>query len=192
MCDYCSYVSSLLWNFQFVMFPVCYEISFLENYQEYCKSWELREDTFNMTHKEEGNLEDYVECFQSNLHRYPHNTLGGDILKTILIWGMRDEWLDMVNIVVKDDISKEIYETIYYLWKIFSWGDSISKLGIKDFSNRAMKLSNGGVTYVEIGILLKDFKTDILNTLSSQLYFLQGNKRQIWYWEGTCYFLPTM
>lgn len=38
-----------------------------------------------MTHKEEGNLEDYVECFQSNLHRYPHNTLGGDILKTILI-----------------------------------------------------------------------------------------------------------
>jgi len=65
-----------------------------------------------MTQKEDENLEDYVEQFQYNLQRSSHNTLGSDILKTILIRGMQDEWLDMLNLMGKGDIYKESYDKI--------------------------------------------------------------------------------
>ena len=38
--------------------------------------------------------------------------------------------------------------------------------------------SSGGVTRVELGNLLENFKTDILGAMGSQLDYLQANKRQ--------------
>jgi hypothetical protein len=63
---------------------------FLEKYQEYYKSLELRKKIFKMTQKEDENLEDYIEQLQYNLQISSYTTLGSDILKTILIQGMRD------------------------------------------------------------------------------------------------------
>jgi hypothetical protein len=80
---------------------------------------------------------------------------------------MQDEWLDMLNLMGKGDISKEIYEAICDLCKICSRGISKRKLGIRDFPTIARKSANGGVNRVEIGNLLEYFKTDNLGTLYS-------------------------
>jgi hypothetical protein len=58
-------------------------------------------------------LEDYVERLQYNLQRSKHSDLDKDILKTILIQGMRDDCLDMLNLMGKGDISKEPYNDIF-------------------------------------------------------------------------------
>lgn len=42
--------------------------TFLEKYQDYCRSWELREAIFNMTYKEEENLEYYVDHFLTYIY----------------------------------------------------------------------------------------------------------------------------
>jgi hypothetical protein len=166
--------------------------TFLEKYQEYCRSQELREEIFKMTQKEDENLEDYVEWFQYNLQRSSHTTLGGDILKTILIRGMQDEWLDMLNLMGKGDISKESYEAICDLCRRCSRGISRSKLGIRDFPTRATKSTNGGVTHVEIGNLLEEFKTDILGILSSQLDVFQAKQKQLEDEKALAIFCPEM
>jgi hypothetical protein len=73
--------------------------TFLKNYQDYCKTRDPREELFKMSQKEEESLEDYVECLKYNLQRSKHNYLDKDILKTILIRGTRDDYLDMMNLM---------------------------------------------------------------------------------------------
>ena len=66
-----------------------------------------------MTQKEEESLEYLIiECFQYNLQRSRHNVLDKDVLKTILLQAMRDDYLDMFNLMGKGYISKELYEHI--------------------------------------------------------------------------------
>jgi hypothetical protein len=77
---------------------------------------------------------------------------------------MQDEWLDMLSLMGKGDISKESYEAICDLCRRCSRGLSRSNPRISDFPNIAKKSFNGGVTHVEIVNLLEDFKTDIFGT----------------------------
>jgi len=151
--------------------------TFLEKYQEYCRSWELREWIFKMTQKEDENLEDYVEWFQYNLQRSSHTTLGSDILKKFFIKGMWDKWLHMLNLMGKGDISKDSCEAICDMCRICSRGISRRKLEISGFPNRAKKSSNGWVTHVEIGNFLEYFKTDILKILSLQMDVFQVKQK---------------
>ena len=65
--------------------------TFLTKYQDYCQTKDLREEIFKMTQKEEESLADYVERFHYNLQRSKHSDLDMEILKTILIRGMRDD-----------------------------------------------------------------------------------------------------
>ena len=60
-----------------------------------------------MSHKEDESLEDFVERLEYNVQRSGHLDLDPDILKTILLRGIRDEHLDMLNLLRKGDISKE-------------------------------------------------------------------------------------
>jgi hypothetical protein len=73
-----------------------------------------------MSQKEEETLEDFVERLQYNLQRSGHPDVSKDILKTILLKGVRDDCLDMMNILGKGDISKESYDDIVNLCKICS------------------------------------------------------------------------
>ena len=50
-------------------------------------------------------MEDYVEQFQYNLQRFKHNNLGKEELKPMIIKWMRDEYVDIVNMLGKGDIS---------------------------------------------------------------------------------------
>ena len=52
--------------------------------------------------------------------------MGLDVLKIILLHGIRDDYLDMLNLLGKGDISKECFENIVELCKRYSRGSSRS------------------------------------------------------------------
>ena len=71
-----------------------------------------------------------------------------------------DDFLDMLNLLGKGDISKESFENIIELCKRYSRGssrnnkrDKQDKLECNVF-DRTLKSSNGGATHAEIGNFL--------------------------------------
>ena len=60
-------------------------------------------------------MEDFMERLQYNLQRPDHPNMSKDILKTILLKGVRDDCLDMLNMLGKGDISKEPFDEIIKL-----------------------------------------------------------------------------
>jgi hypothetical protein len=102
-----------------------------------------------------------------------------DILKTILLKGVREDCLDMLNILGKGDISKESYEDIVDLRKRCSRGSTRNKSTTKHTTfSRVHKSTNGGETREEIGNLLENFKTDMINSFASQMDTLQVKWKQ--------------
>jgi hypothetical protein len=65
-----------------------------------------------MTQKEDESLEDYMERFQYNLQRSKQRKLDKDTLCTILIIGIRDECLDLLNLMGGGEISQVDYDQI--------------------------------------------------------------------------------
>jgi hypothetical protein len=152
---------------------------FLNKYQDYCRTREKREELFKMMQKEDENLEDFVERLQYNLQRSSHPNVSKDILKTILLKGVRDDSLDMLNMLGKGDISKESYDEIVNLCKRCSRGASRNRLNSRDTTfSRVHKSASGGATRAEIGNLLEDFKTEMLSSFASQMDTLQIKKKQ--------------
>ena len=97
---------------------------FLTKYQEYCRARDRKEEPFKMSQKEDESLEDFVERLEYNVQRSRHPDLDPDILKTILLRGIRDEHLDVLNLLGKGDISKESYQDILTLCRRSSRGTS--------------------------------------------------------------------
>jgi len=89
--------------------------TFFLKYQDYCRTRDLKDEIFQMTAKENESLEEYVERFQYNLQRSPYGTLPGPVLKATLIKGMKDEWVETLNLMGKGDIYQETYEDIVLL-----------------------------------------------------------------------------
>jgi len=75
--------------------------AFLAKYQDYCRTKDLKDEIFKMVAKENETLEEYVERFQYNPHRSPYGTLPGEVLKATLIKGMKDEWIETMNLMGK-------------------------------------------------------------------------------------------
>jgi hypothetical protein len=152
---------------------------FLNKYQDYCRTREKKEELFKMMQKEDENLEDFVERLQYNLQRSSHPNVSKDILKTILLKGVRDDSLDMLNMLGKGDISKEPYDVIVNLCKRCSRGAARNRSSGRDTTfSRVHKSANGGATRAEIGNLLEDFKTEMLSSFASQMDTLQIKKKQ--------------
>lgn len=84
-----------------------------------------------MSLKENETLEEFVEQFQYNLQRYPHATLPQAIFKGILIKGMREEWIEKLNLMGKGEIYQEEYDEIVLLCIRCSWGSAHIGLGVK-------------------------------------------------------------
>ena len=153
---------------------------FLNKYQDYCRTREKREELFKMMQKEDENLEDFVERLQYNLQRSSHPNVSKDILKNILLKGVRDDCLDMLNMLGKGDISKESYGEIVNLCKICSRGASRNRLNSRDTTfSRVQKSASGGATRAEIGNLLEYLKTKMLSSFASQMDTLQIKKKKV-------------
>jgi hypothetical protein len=102
-----------------------------------------------------------------------------DILKTILLKGVRDDYLDMLNMLGKWDISKESYDEIVNLCKICSRGASRNRSNSMDTTfSRVQKSASGGAMRAELGNLLEGFKTEMLSSFASQIDTLQIQNKQ--------------
>ena len=100
-----------------------------------------------MVQKEDENLEDFVERLQYNLQRSDHPSVSKDILKTILLKGVRDDCLDMLNMLGKGDIYKESYDEIVDLCKRCSRGATRNRSNSRDATySRVQKSASGGAT----------------------------------------------
>jgi hypothetical protein len=132
-----------------------------------------------MIEKDDENLEDFVERLQYNLQRSSHPDVRKDILKTILLKGVRDDYLGMLNMLGKGDISKESYDEIVNLCKRCSRRASRKRSNSRDTTfSRVQKSASGGATRAEIGNLLEGFKTEMLISFASQIDTLQIQKKQ--------------
>jgi hypothetical protein len=152
---------------------------FLHKYQDYFRTREKREELFKMIQKEDENLEDFVERLQYNLQISNHHDVSKDILKKILLKGVRDDCLDMLNMLGKGDISKESYDEIVNLCKRCSRGASRNRSNSRDTTfSRVQKSASGGEKRVEIGNLLEGFKNEMLSSFASQIDTLQIQKKQ--------------
>lgn len=152
--------------------------TFLSNYQDYCRTRDVRVEIFRMMQKEEESLEDYVELFHYNLQRSKHSDLDLEILKTIFLRGMRDDSLNTLNLLVTGDISQETFVEIIKLVLRCSQGSSKGRSTTQDAFVCIQKSAGGGVTRAEIKNLFENFKTDILSTLSTQITTTQIKKAQ--------------
>ena len=86
--------------------------NFLNKYQVYFQTRELKDEIFNMSTKYNETLEEYVEIFQYNLQRSPYTTLSKDILKTTMIKLMKEKWVETLKIMGKGDIYQQEYDEI--------------------------------------------------------------------------------
>ena len=97
---------------------------FLEEYQEYCNTKDKREKLFKMVQWDDESLEYFFERILYNVQRVRQTNMGLDVLKIILLCGIREDFLDMLNLLGKGDISKESFENIVELCKSYSRGYS--------------------------------------------------------------------
>jgi hypothetical protein len=89
--------------------------AFLMKYRYYFRTMDLKVEIFKMIAKENEKLEEYTERFQYNLQRSPYSTLAGEVLKATLIKGMKDEWVETLNLMGKGDIYQEMSDEIVQL-----------------------------------------------------------------------------
>ena len=68
-----------------------------------------------MTQHEDENLEDYLEIFLYNLQKCKQSSLNLDIIRTIILKGIRDEYIHVLNLMVVGDISFLPFDQIYKL-----------------------------------------------------------------------------
>eukprot|EP00253_Pinus_taeda_P025356 PITA_25356 len=155
--------------------------SFMKKYQDYCRSRELKDEIFQMIVRPNETLEEYVERFQYNLQRSPYASLPlpDNMLKTALIRGMKEQWIETLNIMGKGDIYQESFADIIDLCIRSSRGSTRIKPAEHDRFARENKIPSEGLTRVVIGNLFENFKTDILGTLTTQLVVLQAKQKQM-------------
>ena len=72
---------------------------------DYCKFRVTREEIFRMIQEESESLEYFEERFQLNYKRSMSCTIDDDYLKLVLIRGMREEYMDTLNLLAHGDIS---------------------------------------------------------------------------------------
>jgi hypothetical protein len=150
----------------------------LMKYQDYYRTRDLKDEICQMNAKENETLEEYVERFKYNLKRYSYITLPGEVLKSTLIKGMKDEWVETLNLMGKGDIYQKTYDNIVHLCIRCLCGSKWTKSGMQTPLKRNSNITSGGVTRAEIGNLLENFKTDILSNLTTQLDVLQDKQKQ--------------
>ena len=85
---------------------------FLGKYQEYYRTKDKREELFNIVQKDNEILEDFVEILMYNVKMSGQMTIRRDVLKIIMLKGIRGDCLDIINMLGKVDVSKEPFDHI--------------------------------------------------------------------------------
>ena len=83
-----------------------------------------------MVQKEYECLKEFVERLLYNLKRYGHVDIRRDVLKIILLRGIREYFMDILNLLGREDISREYFDHIVDRCLRYSRGSS--KTSIRD------------------------------------------------------------
>jgi hypothetical protein len=93
--------------------------------------------------------------------------------------GVLEEYIDTLNLMAAGYIYQKNFETICELCRAYSRSRGKAAKSVRESINRNTKTStSGGVTRVELGNLLENFKTDLLGMIGSQLDTLKIRKKQ--------------
>ena len=120
-------------------------------------------------------MEEYIERFLYNLQKSKYTSLTSDIIRTIFLKGIQDEYLDVLNVMGKGDVSYLPFDEITELCQKYSRGRA--RKGKRDITSKTTKSATGSISRTEFGSLLEDFKADILSTLGTQVEVLKTKKR---------------
>jgi hypothetical protein len=152
---------------------------FLKKYQDYCRTKDSRNDIFKLQQQDEESLEDFLERFIFTLQKSKYTDLQEEAIKTLFLKGVLEEYIDTLNLMAAGDIYQKNFETICELCRTYSRSRGKAAKSVRESVNRNTKTStSGGVTRVELGNLLENFKTDLLGTIGSQLDTLKIKKKQ--------------
>ena len=107
------------------------------------------------------------------------SNLDEETLKALLLKSIRDEWIDILNMTGKEDISQLPLHDIAELCVHLSRGKSKTGKGPRDPSLiRSNKSATRLVSREKTGNMLDEFKTAILGSLSEQLDTLKIQNKQ--------------
>jgi hypothetical protein len=152
---------------------------FLKKYQDYCRTKDSRNDIFKLQQQDEESLEDFLERFIFTLQKSKYTDLQEEAIKTLFLKGVLEEYIDTLNLMAAGDIYQKNFETICELCRTYSRSKGKAAKSLREPVNKNTKTStSGGVTKVELGNLLENFKTDLLGTIGSQLDTLKIKKKQ--------------
>jgi hypothetical protein len=164
---------------------------FLRKYQDYCKSKDSRNDIFKIQQLEDESLEDYMERFTYISQKSKYNDLPDDAIITLFLKGISEEYLETLNLMESGDVSHKLFVDICEMCRNYSRSSDKTRKGVRDpYSRNSKGVSSGGITRMEIGNLLENFKTDILSTIGSQLDTLKIKKKQEEENVAMCIFCP--
>jgi hypothetical protein len=151
---------------------------FLKKYQDYCRTKDSRNDIFKMKQQDEESLEDFLERFTFTLQKSKYNDLQDEAVKILFLKGVLEEYIDTLNLMASGDIYQKKFETISELCRTYSRSKGKDTKSVREPVNKNTKTStSGGVTRVELGNLLDNFKTDLLGTIGSQLDTLKIKRK---------------
>lgn len=140
---------------------------FLDRYLDHFMPTNHKDEVFKMMQREDENLEDLIERFNYNLKREKMDNLYEDTLKAILLKSIRDEWIYILNMMGKGDISQLPLSDIGELCVHLSRGKYKTGKGPRDPSLvRVNKSVTGSMSREEIGNMLDEFKSYILGSIS--------------------------
>ena len=106
-----------------------------------------------MAQKEDESLEDLIEIFMYNFKREKLHNSGSNILKTLLLKSTGDEWINILNIMSKGDVSQLTFEEICELCKHISRGKVKYGNSHKDpVMAKVSKLASDSVSQLNLAI----------------------------------------
>ena len=117
--------------------------TFLKKYQDYCKFKDVKNYIFKMHQLEDETLEEYLERVLYN-YKKSKKRLNDNIVRTIFLKGIQDEYIDTLNLMGAWNISQLNFEEIINLCRKYSHTKAKYGRGIRD--TRVNKSALGGVT----------------------------------------------
>ena len=119
-----------------------------------------------------------MERFSYISQKSKYHDLLDDAIRVLFLKGISEEYLEILNLMASSDISYKPFVEIYEMCKNYSRSRAKTGKNVRDPYSRNLKpVSSGGITRVEIGDLLENFKIDILSTIGSQLDIVKIKKK---------------
>jgi hypothetical protein len=110
-------------------------------------------------------LEDYLERFLYNYQKTKQFTLDTTTIRTIFLKGIRDDYIEVLNLMSSGDVYHNLFAEIVEYCKRYSCIQAKTRKSVRDPICKLNKPAPGGVTRIELGNLFENFKTYILNTI---------------------------